>query len=485
MPKSADNFRTIDFGLARAELECVEHPILIERGFLDTQNIVPELMQQNKYLVLGYKGSGKSALAEKLRLESGFRTHTITTIKYLSDFPYTSFAKIMTGKEDPEVRFPTTWSWLLLILLLDSFSKDQASPTLYDSQFVKAVSSLTELGLLPPDNLNTVVARSSKSSFKVEIPKFLEKTFEDTRVPTEMDMQFRQMVEHLKQLAFQYKSPNRHILLVDGLDDILLGREIQYLSLAALVYETDRLNLTFIQNDVPAKIILLCRTDLFERLPGPNKNKIRQDSAHEIVWYHDPRNPRDSLLVQLVNLRASIHFHRNVDIFPMFFPDNINGHEPISHLLERTRHTPRDFIQLMNNLQLFYRGQTFNNSEILSGIRQYSLRYFLPEIRDELAGYIPSEHFDALIRVVKSLRQRDFSYDQILRRSQSTGLIEKVQLDNLLHALYECSAIGNRWRSPISRDFRFEYKYRNPSSALNTEEDITLHPGLWKALNLE
>jgi len=67
-----------------------------------------------------------------------------------------------------------------------------------------------------------------------------------------------------------------------------MNKEVQYKSLSALVYETDRLKITFMNNGVGAKIIILCRTDLFERLPGPNKNKIRQDSSYEIDWYRRP-----------------------------------------------------------------------------------------------------------------------------------------------------------------------------------------------------
>ena len=480
-----DRFDKIDFGRARAELERSDHPILIQKGFLDPNGIVPILMDESTYLVLGSKGSGKSAVAEKLLLESTYKTNTIASIIHLSDFPYASFSKIMSGKEDPETRFPTTWSWLLLIMLLDSFSKDQASPTQYDAQFVKAINSLIDVGLLPPNDISTVVAKSSKNSFKIALHTILEATFEDARVPLEIDMQFRRLVDHLKELVNQFKSPNKHILIIDGLDDILLRKEIQYQSLAALVYEADRLNLTFMKNDVGAKIILLCRTDLFERLPGPNKNKIRQDSAYEIDWYHDPRKPRDSFLVQLVNLRGSIHFHRDVDIFSLFFPQAINQYDTVAFLLNRTRHTPRDFIQLLNHLKPFYQGRPFDRAQILSGIRQYSMRYFLPEIWDELAGYVPREHFDCFIRVIRSKRKRATPYPELLSSVLTTEIIEQRDFDNMLYALYECSAIGHRWEAPGYSEWRFDFKYRNPNSVLNTQNEIILHTGLWKALNLE
>lgn len=489
MPKNIglvnmENFREIDFGSARAEWEGTNTPELIRKGFFDPNEIVDTLINKNVYLILGRKGSGKSAIAEKIRLESTYRTKTISNIIHLSDFPFISFSKVMEGKEEPQAKFPVAWSWLLLLELIDSFSKDQASPTQYDSQFIKAISSLSELGFLPTDDLGRVVTKSSKHSFKIAIPKFLEKTFDDTKVPAEMDMQFRRLVDHLKQLVLNFKSPNTHLLVIDGLDDILVRKEIQYLSLTALVSEADRLNLNFIQNGVGAKIILLCRTDLFEKLPGPNKNKIRQDSAYEIDWYHDLSIPRDSSLAKLIDLRAGIHFHRNVDVFSTFFPKNVNNYDTVRFLLDRTRHTPRDFIQLLNHLKDFYRGGIFTNEQISNGIRSYSNGYFLPEIRDELAGYVPPDHFDILLRVIRSMRKRNCTYGQLLSRMQANRKIEILDMDNLLHCLYECSAIGNSWKLP-NGNHKQEFKYSNPNSVFDSYNKIVLHRGLWSALNLE
>jgi hypothetical protein len=286
----------INFGKVSAEQESIDNPELIEKGFLDPKGIVPSLINSHSYLVLGFKGSGKSAIAQKLRIESNINPTVLTTIAHLSDFPFNSFSKIIPGNEELEAKLPATWSWILLLYIIGSFTKDQGSPSQYDILFNRAVFSLTRLGLLPPDDLNTIVVKSSKNSFKVGIPKFLEFAFEDKSIPQESDLQFRRLVDHLKALVSSFKTPNKHYLIIDGLDDILLSKEIQYQSLAALIYETNRLNISFAQSCVPAKIILLCRIDLFERLPGPNKNKIRQDSAYELNWYHDPRNPRESLL---------------------------------------------------------------------------------------------------------------------------------------------------------------------------------------------
>ena len=64
------------------------------------------------------------------------------------------------------------------------------------------------------------------------------------------------------------------MLFIDGLDEILTHSELQFPALAALISEASRLNDDLRAAYKPFKCVVLCRTDLFDRLPGANKNKI-------------------------------------------------------------------------------------------------------------------------------------------------------------------------------------------------------------------
>ena len=63
-------FKDIQFGYASAEDESSKCPILLVKGFIDNEGFADELCFGSRFLVLGDKGSGKSALAEHLRLSS-------------------------------------------------------------------------------------------------------------------------------------------------------------------------------------------------------------------------------------------------------------------------------------------------------------------------------------------------------------------------------------------------------------------------------
>jgi hypothetical protein len=473
----------IQFGLARAELEAAKFPILLTDGFLDNRNIVDKLVHQHPFLVLGYKGSGKSAVAEKLNLLAHNNHNFITKLVHLGDFPFKSFGQIMPGKAEVEAKFPTSWSWLLLLMLIDSISQDQAVVHDPDLSLMRSVNTMRDMGLLPANDVKQLVLMSSKHSFKGQIPKIIEATSEITTTPVGLDLQLVHLVEQLKRLIAHTATPNKHVLIIDGLDDILTTRTIQYQSIAALVFEADRLNIEFMKTGAMCKILVLCRTDLFEKLPGPNKNKLRQDSAVELDWYHDSRDPEHSDLIALSDLRTKLSLGPNVLLFDHYFPAEINGKSTAHFLLDHTRHTPRDYIQLLNHLKQYALDMPMTKSQILSGIGDYSKNYFLPEVRDELVGYHDEELFDRILKTIGSFRDREISYGKLLATSRLKLGIDEAALQAILEDLFNCSAIGNKSQR-MDGIPRYYFKYRNRNDSISFDDSIVIHWGMWKALNL-
>ena len=155
----------------------------------------------------------------------------------------------------------------------------------------------------------------------------------------------------LKEIFSTTQTESHHLLVIDGLDDVLLDADFQLEALSALVLEASRLNQFFRERGAPFKIIILCRTDIYERLPGSNQNKIRQDLAFEIEWFEEAADPNNANLVKLVNLRAQFSDRRINNVFASFFPSRLKRSNAIMFLLEHTRHTPRDVIQLLKYIQ--------------------------------------------------------------------------------------------------------------------------------------
>ena len=471
--------KRIEFGKARAELEGARYPELLEKGYLDYKGAYSLLESGEKFLVLGHKGSGKSAIGEKLRLEADKKA---VSVVHLEDFPFKSFGKIFSGSAEVEAKYPASWSWLLLLLIIDNLRKDPGANDAINVDYNKAISELCDLGFLPTTDIKKLIIQSSKTTFKAQIPKILEFSREKNFSGSASDIQFLVLVDYLKNLVVNYFTEGGLILVIDGLDDILTKRDIQYQALSALVFEVDRLNLFLFQKKKSIHIIVLCRTELYERLPGPNKNKLRRDSALELNWYHDTHNPGESNLVNLINLRASLSLERDVDVFDEFFPPKLDGLPITLRLLEMTRHTPRDIINLLNTMKSYASGEKLKTSEVMSALRAYSIDYFEPEIRDEIVGYVDAKHYEAFTRLVGIIRQREFSYQTLIAEGKKKEISE-TKIRELLRALYDCGAIGNKWRTPSGSN-RYEFKYRNKNSSFDEGKAVVLHKGLWKAMNL-
>lgn len=434
-------FSEIQFGEISAETEREVNPKLIEQGFIDLNSIEEEALYGRRFLFLGYKGSGKSSIGERIDLSQGDRYDRFVKKVSLADFPFTPFSKIVKGDMEPEAKFPTAWSWILLIYAMESFGRDAATQHPEMEDFAAALQTFVQLGVSPGASPAVIARVSSKKSFAIRAPfNLLEFTRGDG--PAKSPDDIFNFVASLKSFIVKARSPNKHFLIVDGLDDILSARSVQYKSLYALMQEAAELNGIFVKNGVPLKIIILCRTDLFDRTLGPNKNKIRIPFAVDLDWYHNPNDQDNSMLVRGANLRAKISLQRDVDIFSEFLPSHTHNVPTRQYLLDMTRHTPRDFFQLLTNIQKYHKSGRMTENEVRPGLRDYSIKYFQPEVQDELSGYAEVDQIGAFYSAVSLVGKRDFSFEE-LSSAWSDTYKEKSDesLISICKSLFDCSAI--------------------------------------------
>jgi hypothetical protein len=477
------DFQKIEFGFSSAEKERAEKPGLLMNGYIDLKQAREAALAGPKYLFLGYKGSGKSAIGERIELESLESHDTFARLVSLQDFPFTPFSKIIRGDSEPETKYPIAWSWILLIYLLESFARDNGLKHHNMDAFQDAIEAFRRMGLAPTDEPAKIVRTSSRNSFKLALPGKIGE-FEWAGSETRPAADIPNFVDSLKELVTGVRSVSQHYLILDGLDDVLTSRDVQSKSLGALIFEVERLNTLFNKASVPAKIIVLCRTDLFERMPGANKNKIRQDSAVELDWYHNPQEPESSLLVHVAQLRMMRSLEQPYDLFSKFFVPTTERQDTRTYLLEMTRHTPRDFLQLLAHMQEFATPGMLTENEIRAGMRSYSIKYFLPEIQDELSGYASTQEIAAFFRVVSRLRKRDFTFGELVAADRAMAKsLGEARLFEICDVLFECSGIGNIQHREGGRTF-YTFKYRNRHSTFVETEGLMLHRGLWKSMNI-
>lgn len=477
-------FAKIRFGYSSAETEIAEDPGLLVEGYVDLQKAFERASTGSSFLFLGYKGAGKSTIGERLKLLSETDPMLFVQKVDLADFPFTPFSKLIKGDIEPEAKYPTAWSWIILIYALESLAADEGMKHPDAAAVTNCIKAFRAMGLAPGSSPASLVKTAAKTSFKLMFPQFAEVSSATTELRPASDIP--NFVEALRGLISGCRSESKHFLVIDGLDDILTKRKIQFDSLGALMLEASKLNQFLKKNGVPLKIIVVCRTDIFARLSGANKNKIRQDYAVELDWFHNTREPEQSMLVSIANQRASRSLGRKVDVFEEFFAGAAQkeNQDIRTSLLEMTRHTPRDFTQLLNYIQGFVQGQTVGYNDVKNGMRTYSIKYFLPEIKDEIDGYATIEEFEALVDLFSRIKQREFTFTELLQTAKAVDSpLSRDRIVAMLRVLFDCSAIGNMIPKPDGGRF-FSFNYRNREASFDDNLRIILHRGLWKALNL-
>jgi hypothetical protein len=484
-------FQQITFGYKSAEAERRADWNLLDSGFFERDGTVQDLLASPRFIVLGYKGSGKSAIAEHLDIVTESDPETFVDIALLKDFPFDDVPKIVPGDDNLVVRTTLAWSILLLLRTIDSISKDQLARDPEDN-LPTVLKHLQHLGLLKRKKFRDLVFRTREVNLSLELPKIIKG---DIAFDGQSGLATLKVARDvLLETVLSVETDSRHIIVIDGLDEVFDGFERYYATIAALMHEADSLNAAFAEVDGCSKILILCRTDIFERLPSANINKLR-DYAFVIDWYQTPRQPGSSKLTDLATHRARMSGYSGAnvvaDYLPMWLDRRYAGPiETSRFLLDHTRHTPRDFLQVLHHIQRSLAKATsrIRVDDVFEGLRTYSSEYFLPEVKDELAGYLDPDQISDYLRIVGGVRRREFTLDDLRSYAERAGMGDIGDLEEVVRILFDCSAIGNIVTRPRG-DGRppgtyYTFRYRNRNSSVNYDERFVIHRGLWKSFNL-
>lgn len=480
------DFRKIQFGKAAAEKEKSDYPHLLIEGFLNIHGYFDQILTGDKFLVLGPKGSGKSAIGAKLELDSN-KTENVGKVfvkqQYLTSFPFEPFSKIIQSNESFETKLPIHWEYLLLISLMDLFLKDPNCKNRESDLFKQNIQCLKNLGVLPNKDFREIISKSTDKNWKVGLGDYV--SYNSANKIEEKPFSIEMILSSLREICYSISTTSKHLLIIDGLDDTLDPKSDQFTALSSLILATERMNSLFRTKCIDVKVVILCRTDLYDKLPGTNTTKTKRDSAIILNWYQDQTNIHSTHLVELINLRARLSLGKEVDVFKDFFPEYLPPYDrrkTINYIFDHTRHTPRDIIQLLNEIQLHCTDKIVTKDAIFEGIKSYSQDYFVPEIRNQLNGFLSVSDIDNTIRLLSSNGSITFEYGKIEEKKYSDKRFATLDLDKILNLLFDCNAIGNDIFENGRR--RVTFKFRNPHASFDPTQKIMIHKGLIKGLNL-
>ncbi|MGY1763111.1 P-loop ATPase, Sll1717 family [Geodermatophilus sp. SYSU D00779] len=472
------------FGMAAAENEVAEDPDRFLDTYFDRWSLIHAVEEHSRFLVLGPKGTGKSAAAHYVRLawsrkygpESVFSTFVDFDELNRTQSPLSALDKRLVG--DVPALTDSAWRLFLGVRLLDSLIADPASSLSRDPQALELVDRLRVSGLATND-FPQVLRRVRQRRGTLAIPAL--GSVEGGSSESDQ-VSVSQLGEALLRLAVKADTPNKHLLAIDGLDKAIGDNSAYWQTLAALVRVAD--SLTRSLKAAGAKhtyVMIMCRSDVFRRVRFADAAKIAADGAVHMDWGAEAEDPQDVQLWEYIAHKAQAGASYLLNQMPEAI--RVGGHQKVAcdrYLLQFTRYTPRDMTLLFSTLQQINSSGRLSNSEVRRAVDTFSTRHLLTEIMSEATGLLPDLMIDRFESILSSLPRRIFEREDLEAAMRGAGFNTTVDVDQFGEYLFLQGAIGNYRRGAGYVQFyhrRDAYKWQKSGPWV-------MHSGLVYAFNL-
>lgn len=476
------------FGHADARTEVIREPESFRKSFVDHSNVVEAVTSEGRFLVLGPKGTGKSAMAWFLQETGAERGLRIAT-RDASELPMSEVASVKTGEGPGLSRSLNAWRFLILCSLVDVIISDPKSRLSQNAEALAIVEKLRDFGFLDSTPKEAIL-RASQITWKVPLPAF--GSISSREAVTSLHLV--NLLPYLeKWILEEVAGPGGYYIALDGLDSIYLNDPRYIPAISGLVQSALSINQSLRRQGSPAGVLVLMRNDVFSRLELPDGGKVREDWAVNLDWRQLSGAAASAPLFRLVNNKAvSSTGGEPFDVVGTHFPPEIelggygSERETFGYLLNLTRHTPRDLLRLLEHIRrveaqapVEQRKVVLTDATIREGVLQYATKYFVDAVRNELVGRGGSSAVgQAVVDALRALRSKRFD------RSLFRAKLEEKRLDQpdlpsaeeALRWLFFAGAIGNE--VPGGQKNYLQFFHRRDDSEVYADGPLILHNAL-------
>lgn len=319
------NFKDINFKYTDAEEERLYTPELLDRAYVDINGILEQIAEPNKFLVIGPKGAGKTALSSKLSLMKEWNLFVDSDI--LEQFEF-QLLKKTGGEKGTSIGGATTaWQLILFLRIIPLFLKD-TSFSEQNPNIAELKNSLDKYGLTKSDSLIHIVQYTSRRGIFGKIKSAISEVSGEQ--VEEDNFKIKDPASLLDALKSEFDkiapAESNYYLVIDGLDYVLRDGRSNCPYIADLINAVRQLNIYFHQKGVNAKTIVLIRNEVLQLVPDPNLTKRINDNGVQLRWYDNVRSPFDTSLLEIVERRAQIVGFKGTarELWNDWFPLTIN-----------------------------------------------------------------------------------------------------------------------------------------------------------------
>lgn len=411
--------------------------------FLKTE-AVGQVESGRSYVVIGRKGSGKTALVKYF---SESRPGYLSESPSLRDYPWSLHAKRKNLGASSIESYVSSWRYLIAVRANSALLARHGWGQNTDAQRAAYDFMRDNYGGATPNLRDILAPKKLKITKRIISPQVagfaaggIEIEDKEGGVSSELDLLTDALLENATTVASQVNEP--HVdLHFDELDQGLSSLDQRHREMiTGLVLASRSIRNNKSWGDVIRPVCYL-RTDIWDELSFSDKNKISQSSAVTLEWDSDT-------LLEMINERIRVKLGPSYSWNDLDDESLIRGKQSKwSHIISRTFLRPRDVIQFLNYateaaISNYPASDFFDNEDIQKARTPYS-RYLKQELDDEIGPHWPQ--WAEGLQTCSELSRLTFSKDKFIetyerRRSKANA----VSADDALELMYRYSVIGYR-----------------------------------------
>ena len=490
-PKSCRTTEGFNIGVAEAEGEANNSKITLSEVFEDFLDVIDQINNE-KFIVLGRKGSGKSAIGEHICNIASSDANIFAKFIRRTEIDIEQIVQIGIN-EGERIEQEMLFKWVILTQILSLIVQNQNLCNVKDmSNLKKFLDKNRGFVNIEKHEIKEIIHERGINVNLEYFKRFYTALFNKKVAIKEEKAAFFKLIPYLEETISKIliKDPeNSYILIFDDLDIGYYKSETDILTLSELLRIAKYYNNEFFgRNQLNSKIVVLLRNDIAKHLCyNADTAKIFASYAIELNWYEEMyRTQEDRLkLKQFINKRIACNFEKNgleyIKDKPwesfvneqefVSFDSMGNTKSSFKYVIEHTFFRPRDLILFFKDIDRYKFPIPISRSNINNLIGRFANQIML-EIQNELTAVFSEKEINITINVLRAYRnKKHFTYESLRTDLENCGLKDNAY--NIIDELFFYSLIGN-----INNHGDVSFKFREKGGdicKINPNENLILH----------
>jgi len=469
--------KTNPLGDIRAEYD---HAML-DRVFYETPDYRSLLEEQSRRVVVGRRGTGKSAMFYKLQKHWACEPRSLTVELTPVETDVIGLRPIVTlfGTKPSYLRAACklAWQYALLQEILSELTQNYKVRS--DTE-LRSTGELAQLWRRGGKNITQRLLHALETRVDKTAP--VEKRVSDLAQSLELDA-----LTDLTEKALRLSRSSLQVI-ADKLDEGYEPDEIGVAILSGLVYAFDALS-----SSIPGTATtLFLRDNIFRAIQSRDPDYSRNIEG-DVLRLHWDEYHLFNMICNRIRLAFDLDQENSLRTWNKVTARDLQGMEGFRHCLRLTLYRPRDLVGLLNSA--FNHARSHDRTTIVNEDVEVSAREIsssrLDDLKKEYGEVIPG--VDRLVSVFASGRT-ELSLNDIeeltaslqsitgLNQAESQTLAIIGAPEDVVHALYSVGFLGI-WK-PEASSWVFSHDGKAPDFSVDQSSRILVHPCYWIGLNL-